>query len=373
MTAELTKSVHVRARTVGKWETPAMATRSRLALRSIVALTATIVMVAAWAPVVSAEVVVPGPAAGTQANPPTSTVEIINTGAGQGVNGFMSPLTPAERLAGYPEEPDPSWPTNNVGFAGLIQDAGDVRPGNGEPHSSRIASTSSRRRASGATTSAASGPRRASRTSATSHSSCSRTTRRRAEPSSQTNVNARAAAVQSAIWYFSDGYVLATNSPLFATVSGIVARCHSERPLNAPPAPTLTVTGPSNGLKNTIVGPFVVDTNGKEADRDGARGRDGLRGRCGKRCRSARRSRSSTATRSGCVPPGRHQESGTHHQSYRDPARGGRLRVCAATVEPERSCADDHPGRPIDGGNRREHACRVPRHRVVHGHEVDHR
>lgn len=241
-----------------------MATRSRLALRSIVALTATIVMVAAWAPVVSAEVVVPGPAAGTQANPPTSTVEIINTGAGQGVNGFMSPRTPAERLAGYPEAPDPSWPSNNVGFAGLIQMRVTSGPGMGTTFVSYCIDLLT-------PTGIGSDYKRGEWTEAgipnvgyvaqLLQSYYPTTT----EPSSQTNVNARAAAVQSAIWYFSDGYVLATDSPLFATVSGIVANVIAKGPLNAPPAPTLTVTGPSNGLKNTIVGPFVVDTNGKEA------------------------------------------------------------------------------------------------------------
>ena len=77
------------------------------------------------------------------------------------------------------------------------------------------------------------------------------------EPSNL-GANARAAAVQSAIWYFSDGYVLSSSSPLFSDVTTIVNHVIALGPLTAPPPPTVTVTGPSNGLVNTIVGPYVV-------------------------------------------------------------------------------------------------------------------
>ena len=50
-------------------------------------------------------------------------------------------------------------------------------------------------------------------------------------PASLTDVNQKAAAVQAAIWFFSDKYVLSTSSPLHDTVAGIVAQVIAAGPL----------------------------------------------------------------------------------------------------------------------------------------------
>ena len=42
------------------------------------------------------------------------------------------------------------------------------------------------------------------------------------EPAALTDLNQKAAAVQAAIWFFSDRYVLNTSDPLHATVVAIV-------------------------------------------------------------------------------------------------------------------------------------------------------
>ena len=42
------------------------------------------------------------------------------------------------------------------------------------------------------------------------------------EPAALTDLNQKAAAVQAAIWFFSDKYVLNTSDPLHDTVAGIV-------------------------------------------------------------------------------------------------------------------------------------------------------
>ncbi len=108
-----------------------MATRNRLALRSVVALSTIILVAVTFAPSVRAEVQ-PGPAPGAQANPPTSTVEIVGIGAGGSVNGFMSNRTPAERIVlGYPTKVRPDWPAHAAGFAGLIQMQVTSGPANG--------------------------------------------------------------------------------------------------------------------------------------------------------------------------------------------------------------------------------------------------
>jgi Domain of unknown function (DUF5979)/Thioester domain len=82
------------------------------------------------------------------------------------------------------------------------------------------------------------------------------------EPSSLTDLNQRAAAVQAAIWFFSDRYVLSESNSLHSTVAAIVTRIIAEGPLVEPPPPTLTLT-PSqvSGPAGSVVGPFTLNTN----------------------------------------------------------------------------------------------------------------
>ena len=74
----------------------------------------------------------------------------------------------------------------------------------------------------------------------------------------------KAAAVQAAIWYFSDGFVVsASNSALHTAVSGIVAAVQAKPPLVQPPPPTLTISPTQlNGPAGSVLGPFTVTTNG---------------------------------------------------------------------------------------------------------------
>jgi TQXA domain-containing protein len=81
------------------------------------------------------------------------------------------------------------------------------------------------------------------------------------QPASEPNSSRRAAAVQAAIWYFSDGFVLnATSSTtaLRATVEKIVNDVRTAGPLTPPAPPVLSISGPTVGAANTIVGPFTV-------------------------------------------------------------------------------------------------------------------
>ena len=65
------------------------------------------------------------------------------------------------------------------------------------------------------------------------------------QPAGLANTTEQAAAVQAAIWFFSDRYVLNTSDPLHDTVAAIVAHIISEGPATAPPAPSLAIT-PTN-------------------------------------------------------------------------------------------------------------------------------
>ena len=72
------------------------------------------------------------------------------------------------------------------------------------------------------------------------------------------NDNETAAAVQAAIWFFSDRYVLNTSDPLHDAVAAITAKIINEGPLVQPPPPSLTITpatvsGPRQGAR-TVYG-----------------------------------------------------------------------------------------------------------------------
>jgi hypothetical protein len=77
-----------------------------------------------------------------------------------------------------------------------------------------------------------------------------------------------AAAVQAAIWYFTDHFVLRNPDPVnntdrfYNTVAGIVFHIQHSPPLVTPPPPTLNID-PSTGLAgpHRVLGPFTVTTD----------------------------------------------------------------------------------------------------------------
>ena len=75
------------------------------------------------------------------------------------------------------------------------------------------------------------------------------------------NDNQTAAAVQAAIWFFSDRYVLRMSDPLHAAVVAIVDRIIDEGPLVQPPPPSLTITPSTASGTRRVLGPFTVTTN----------------------------------------------------------------------------------------------------------------
>ncbi len=72
-----------------------------------------------------------------------------------------------------------------------------------------------------------------------------------------------AAAVQAAIWYFSDNYVLAPGDPLLPAVTLIVNAVRVQTPAPAPTPPTLQITPPATtiGPIGIPIGPYTVVTN----------------------------------------------------------------------------------------------------------------
>ncbi|WP_152223525.1 thioester domain-containing protein [Arthrobacter gandavensis] len=73
------------------------------------------------------------------------------------------------------------------------------------------------------------------------------------------NDNIRAAAVQAAVWFFSDGYVLQDTDPIRPLTAQIVADVLAAGPLTEPPAPDVSITPPvASGPADGPTGPFTV-------------------------------------------------------------------------------------------------------------------
>lgn len=81
------------------------------------------------------------------------------------------------------------------------------------------------------------------------------------EPSEAANNAQRAAAVQAAIWFFSDRVVIDNTSPVYPLASSIVSEVLAAGPATEPPVP-LVINGPSTGTAGTVIGPFTVQSTG---------------------------------------------------------------------------------------------------------------
>ena len=77
------------------------------------------------------------------------------------------------------------------------------------------------------------------------------------EPATAPTNNRRAAAVQAAIWFFTDRFVLATGDARFALTSQIVHDALAAGRV-AEPHPSLTVAGPATADPGVVTGPYTV-------------------------------------------------------------------------------------------------------------------
>ncbi|HEX5926424.1 MAG TPA: thioester domain-containing protein [Baekduia sp.] len=84
------------------------------------------------------------------------------------------------------------------------------------------------------------------------------------EPASLTNLNQRAAAVQAAIWFFTDRYVLSTSDPLHDTVVAIVNGILAAGPVVEPDPPSVSID-PTSRSGAGVLGPFTVTTDRSSA------------------------------------------------------------------------------------------------------------
>ncbi|PWB98280.1 thioester domain-containing protein [Homoserinimonas hongtaonis] len=82
------------------------------------------------------------------------------------------------------------------------------------------------------------------------------------------STNQQAAAVQAAIWYFTDGFVLAPpgpgpQGPVRAATAAIIAAAQANGPVVEPPAPDVAITpATATAAEGTAAGPFTVTATG---------------------------------------------------------------------------------------------------------------
>jgi hypothetical protein len=82
------------------------------------------------------------------------------------------------------------------------------------------------------------------------------------QPSSLSSLNERAAAVQAAIWFFTDRFVLNTNQGALRTATmNIVNTVLREGPLTTPAPPSLAITPTSHSGHVDVLGPYTVTSN----------------------------------------------------------------------------------------------------------------
>ncbi|MCQ2002245.1 thioester domain-containing protein [Arthrobacter zhaoxinii] len=84
-------------------------------------------------------------------------------------------------------------------------------------------------------------------------------------PAEAADDNVRAAAVQAAIWFFSDGFVLQDTDPLRPLAQGIIDAVLAAGPLTEPPTPDVHIDPPvAAGPVDGVTGPFTVSAGGGE-------------------------------------------------------------------------------------------------------------
>ena len=213
--------------------------------------------------VVPAQAVFSGPQPGDAV--PNAEVEITMTGMGVGTSatGGLPPIGQAfDPTGGYPGDVPPGYEANNPGFAGTIlteDAAGNVQ----EMYCIDIRTSTY---AGLGYESGTWGEANVPNVGYVNRILNSYYPDQPGLPAEATSDAQRAAAVQAAIWFFSDGFVLQDTDPLRPLVQGIVDAVLDAGPLTEPPAPDVSITPPvAAGPVDGVTGPFTVTAGGGAA------------------------------------------------------------------------------------------------------------
>ncbi|WP_344097126.1 DUF5979 domain-containing protein, partial [Microbacterium deminutum] len=202
---------------------------------------------------------VPGPPGATPRTGPNTDIVMTGVGPGQGVTGGIAPVGSGfDPTAGYPADVPAGFDPLNEGFAGVIHAQSmtsgatlnmfciDIRtltyPGlgyaNGTWDASNVPNVGYIARI------------------------LDEYYPNTGEPSGAPNDSARAAAVQAAIWFFSDSYVLQSTDPVRPFTAAIVAAVLAAGPLPEPSPPNLVIDpAAASGPSDTPLGPYTVTSD----------------------------------------------------------------------------------------------------------------
>ncbi|MCC3297990.1 DUF5979 domain-containing protein [Arthrobacter caoxuetaonis] len=229
------------------------ATHSRLRMRGLVGFVLALLLLLPFAGPVHARLDQP------VRNDPvgiTDRTDIVITALGDGraVNGALPPVGATWPITSYPTSVPQGYTTENVDFAGIIntQDA----QGTTSAQMYCIDLRTSTRVGIGyenGTWTEANVPNigYVERILNTYYPSSNL-------PAAQDN-NRRAAAVQAAIWFFTDGYVVRRTDPIYPLVAQVVNETIAAGPQAEPPAPDISITpATAEASVNGVAGPYTV-------------------------------------------------------------------------------------------------------------------
>ena len=233
----------------------------RLIARIALPVVAVATLVALVAPPAGAVAVPTPPGASSRAGAPTQ-MRMSGVGNGQGVTGFIAnPLYPFDPVtAGYPDgNPTTGFTPKDEGFAGII--FGTATDGSNTQlklycFDINTDTYNGINYVLGAWD--ASNVPNVNYVAQVLNHYYPKTD----EPAALTDLNQKAAAVQAAIWFFSDKYVLNTSDPLHDTVAGIVDAVIAKGPAAPPDSPSVKVTPDTLSGTGSVLGPFTVTASG---------------------------------------------------------------------------------------------------------------
>ena len=201
---------------------------------------------------------IPPPVGSTPRTGPNTDITMVGTGPGQAVSGFIAPADSTfDPTAGYPDQPPADFTPLNEGFAGIIhaQVIGSNPPEILNMYCIDILTpTWPGLGYEGGTWDEADVPN----VDYVSYI-LNLYYPNSGLPDAGGDLNLRAAAVQTAIWFLTDRYVLAPGDPVRPLTEAIVADALENGPLPDLPPPDLTIDPTTlRGAADTPLGPYVV-------------------------------------------------------------------------------------------------------------------
>ena len=205
-----------------------------------------------------AQAVFSGESPGEELPSDITEITMTGTGAGQGVAGGLPPVgTPFDPTTGYPADVPAGYEPANEGFAGIITTVDAV--GNTQQMYCIDIRTSTYTGLG-----YESGTWDESNVPNIGYVNRVLNSYYPDQPGlpDAPSDNIRAAAVQAAVWFFSDGYVLEDTDSVRPYTAAIVAAVLAAGPLTEPPAPNVSIDPPTAaGPTDGVTGPFTITSD----------------------------------------------------------------------------------------------------------------